>query len=347
MTKLILPVLAAAMLIGMSPPAEAQNFDSVKRREKNSISGKIVSISPVQVVIEKNSVEEEVPVNEVLYVTFAGEPSDLSFGRLNALNGRYEDALETLGKVDMAEVTSDVIKQDIEFYKALAASKLALGGAGSIPEAGKQMYAFAAGPAGVKSYHYLEASEVLGDLFVALGRYPQAQEYYDKLSKVSWPDYKIRSGVLVGRALQAQNKHAEAIQRFDQVLAINATTPEANMQKLAATLGKAVSMAAGGDPATAQTMVLDVIRQADPENAELHARAYNALGNTYLKDGKSKEALLAFLHTDVLYNSFPEAHAEALAHLSKLWNQVGNADRARQAATLLKERYPGSTWASN
>jgi len=343
MYKRIVPALCMALLVGLTHAAEAQQFDSV-RRASGSTNGRITSISPIQVVLERSGVSEEIPVNEVQYLTFAGEPRELTLGRLNAFNGRYEDALEALGKVDAASIEREAIKQDLEFYKAFCVSKLALGGSGSIPDAGKQMYAFET--AGRNSYHYLEACEILGDLFVALGRYPQAETYYDKLSKVEWPDFKMRSGVLVGRALQAQNKHAEAITRFDQVLQLNVTTPEANKQKLAATLGKAVSIAAGGKTAEALKMVEEVIKQADPENTELHARAYNALGNCYLKDGKTKEALLAFLHTDVLYNSFPEAHAEALAQLSKLWDKVGQADRGRQAATLLKDRYPGSNWAN-
>ncbi len=348
MSRFARPAMALALLLAATSWAQAQSFDSVKRSPEagGSVSGKVTKVGALEVTVNKNGIDEQVPVNTIEYIQFAGEPSDLSFGRISARNGRYEDALETLSKINTAELSNDVLRGDVDFYKALCAAKLALAGAGSVPDAGKQMYSFEQ-KYGTGSYHYLEASEILGDLFVALGRYDQAEKYYDRLSKPSWPDYKVRSGVLVGRALQAQGKHAEAIARFDQVLQINAPTPEAEKQKLAATLGKAVSIASSdnGNVDQALKMVLDVIKQADPENAILHGRAYNALGNCYLKAGKSKDALLAFLHTDVLYNSNPEAHAEALAHLSKLWDQAGQADRGRQAASLLKSRYPGSTWA--
>lgn len=343
MQRYILPLLAMGLLAAAARPARAQAaFDGVKRAE-GTIRGEITGISPLTVVIEKQGVEEKVPVNEVLSLTFTGEPSELAFGRIAALNGRYEDAVETLGKIDLSKVERPPVKQDIEFYKALAAAKLALGGNGSIQEAGKLMVAFES--QNKTSYHYLEASEIIGDLLVALGNYAGAENYYNRLAKAPWPEYKMRAGVLVGRALQAQDKHAEAIARFDQVLALDGMTPQANMQKLAATLGKAVSLAAGGKVPEALKMVQSVIRDASPENVELQARAYNALGNCYLKADKTKDALLAFLHTDVLYNSFPEAHAEALARLSKLWNKVGNAARGRDAAALLHERYPASVWA--
>jgi TolA-binding protein len=92
-------------------------------------------------------------------------------------------------------------------------------------------------------------------------------------------------------------------------------------------------------------MLQDVIAKADPEEAELHALAYNALGHCYLKSDQTKDALLAFLHVDVIYNSSPEAHAEALFHLDRLWKAVGKEDRARQSRDLLKQRYPNSRWA--
>ena len=93
-------------------------------------------------------------------------------------------------------------------------------------------------------------------------------------------------------------------------------------------------------------LVEQVIADAAPEEAELHARAYNALGACYQKKpDAAKDALLAYLHVDVLYNTLPEEHAEALFHLANLWDKVGNAEEARRARANLTERYPGSVWA--
>ena len=89
----------------------------------------------------------------------------------------------------------------------------------------------------------------------------------------------------------------------------------------------------------------EVIPDADPEQKELQARAYNALGNCYEKARKTKDALLAFLHVDVLYSTVPEAHAEALSHLVPLWKAVGQEARAREAKQTLQEKYANSKWA--
>ena len=88
-------------------------------------------------------------------------------------------------------------------------------------------------------------------------------------------------------------------------------------------------------------MILDT----DPEQKELQARAYNALGDSYQRAGRTKDALLAFLHVDVLYSTVPDAHAEALSHLATLWDAVGQADAARQARQTLNEQYRDSRWA--
>ena len=78
----------------------------------------------------------------------------------------------------------------------------------------------------------------------------------------------------------------------------------------------------------------------------LFARAYNALGRCYMKQNKPKDAVLALLHTDVLFYADADAHAEALYYLSKLWSDINKSDRAVAARSTLRERYAGSIWAT-
>ena len=90
-------------------------------------------------------------------------------------------------------------------------------------------------------------------------------------------------------------------------------------------------------------MVEQVILDADPEQKELHARAYNALGNCYQRAGQTTDALLAYLHVDVLYSSVPDAHAEALANLVPLWQSIGQDARRRGATMSKKSTTPGAS----
>ena len=89
----------------------------------------------------------------------------------------------------------------------------------------------------------------------------------------------------------------------------------------------------------------EILAKADPEDVELHARAYNTKGTALRKTGRTKEALLAFLHVDVLYFAVPEAHAEALANLAELWNELNRTERAMRARDLLESQYANSPWA--
>ncbi|MFI4876357.1 MAG: tol-pal system YbgF family protein, partial [Blastopirellula sp. JB062] len=117
-------------------------------------------------------------------------------------------------------------------------------------------------------------------------------------------------------------------------------------QKDFATVGKAICLAEQGKPADGVKLIQPVLERANPKDADLFSAAYNALGRCYLKEGKPKDALLAFLHTDILFYGNPEMHAEALYYMSKLWKEVNDPDKGVAAYELLRSRYAGSRWAS-
>ena len=323
--------------------ADGRAADTV-RRTSGTVLGRVEKMTPVEVTVkEQSSMVTTIPVNEIITIYFDGEPASLKTARSNLLRGAYEDALTALNAVKADEANRDVIQQDIAFYKALCAARLALGGTGTVKDAGGQMIAFAKANSG--SYHYLEACEIIGDLLVAIGAYAPAEEYYGRLAKAPWPEYKMRAGVAVGRAQLAQNKTAEAMKSFQEVIDTEASGDSANSQRLAATLGKASCLAATQKYDEAVKMVEEILAKADPEDVALHARAYNTLGGALLKAGRNKEALMAYLHVDVLYFTIPEAHAEALANLAKLWDAEHKTERAVRARAILQEQYGNSPWA--
>jgi tetratricopeptide (TPR) repeat protein len=337
-------IIAVMAVASFAATARADTVADRVRTARGSEAGEVTGMTPLQVTLDKGTLgSRTVPVNEIKSIVFDGEPPALTQARVNARNGGYENALESLGRIDLASVSRDLVRQDVEYYKAYCAAQLALGGSGQILDAGRQLNTF------VRSYpnnfHYLEAAEVMGDLLMVSGKYASAQKQYEELAKAPWPDYQMRAAVLVARTLQAQNKHADAIVEFDKVLQMPGQDDDVRGQKLSATLGKAVSLAETDHVDEAVGMIEAVIRDADPEQKELLARAYNALGNCYERAGKTKDALLAFLHVDLLYNTVPDAHAEALSHLVPLWQEVGQDKSARDARQTLNERYGGSRWA--
>jgi tetratricopeptide (TPR) repeat protein len=333
--------LTAVLCLSTTP---AWAIDSIKT-SKALVSGNLQEIGKYVVKIKRTGDrEEEIQVNEIEYIRYDGEPAQLNLIRGAVNGGRYKDALEGLDKLKDENLKVD-IKQEIEFFRAVSSSRLALAGEGSVNDAGKLMNTFVSG--NPTSWHYLEACEVLGDLLVAINNFPLAQQRYGELEQAPWVDVKMRGGVLKGRALQGEGKFDEAAAAFDKALALaeGSSGELIDAQKQAATIGKAVSLAQTGKSAEATKLLEDVIAKADPEQSELHALAYNALGGCYRKAGNSKAALLAYLHVDVLYNNYANAHAEALSNLSQLWKEVGNADRALESEQVLTERYPSSKWA--
>jgi tetratricopeptide (TPR) repeat protein len=309
-----------------------------------SESGEVVSMTPTEVTVAKNGAEKEnIAVNQIKSIIFDGEPTELTQARVNAANGGYVDALEKLNEIEVNKIDRDFIEQEVQFLKAYCAAQLVLSGTGEIAEAGRDLNTFVR--AHPENYHYLAAVEAMGDLLMAAEKFDAAQKQYAELAKTPWPEYKLRAAVAVGRTLQAQGKHPEAIQEFDTVLSAAGDTSVIKNEQLAASLGKAISMAETGKLDEAVSMIEKLIQDADPEEKKLHARAYNALGSCYERANKTKDALLAYLHVDVLYNSEPEEHAEALAHLAPLWQAIGQEANAREARATLEQRYAGSRWA--
>lgn len=328
----------------LSSPMMAAEFTDRIRTAGGAEAGEITATSPVEISLDKGTAGKvQIPVNRIRSVVLDKEPSELTQARLNARNGGYSTALERLERVDRSKVQREIVKEDIAFYEAYCGAQLALSGNGDVTEAGRKLNEFVR--RNPKSFHYLEAVETMGDLLMAADKFAAAQRQYAELAKTPWPDYKLRAGVLLGRTLAAQAKHDQAIRQFDDVLASREDDAAAKEQKLSATLGKAVSLAETNQLDNAVALVEQMIADTDPEQKELQARAYNALGDSYQRAGRTKDALLAYLHVDVLYSTVPDAHAEALSHLATLWNKVGQAERARAARQTLEQQYRGSRWA--
>ncbi len=336
-------IAAVGLCLAIATPCWAH--DTIKKTS-GTVSGKIKSMSPASVTIEKaggGRLREDVPVNIIETIYFDQEPAQMRTIRAYIRDGQYEDALESLDGLKLDEIDRDVILQDIEFYKALCKTKLALGGTGQVLDAAKVMGAFRKKNSG--NYHYLEATELMGNLALTLGRYSEAEELYTILGRAPWPDYKMRAAVAMGYSRLAQNKPAEARKAFNFALSISATDALARKQQLAAKLGIARCDAAAGQHDKAVAAVLDILSRADPENVELQAKAYNTLGTAYRKAGKTKDALWAFLHVDILYFGDQESHAEALWNLESLWKALHKPDRALRARRILDTRYKNSRWA--
>ena len=341
-------ILAAAWLLLTAASGRAVESVETTAKEKPIVRGRIVGITPQQVEVElanSGGATRQIAVNEIKKVMFEDEPRGLFDARASIANGDYGQALERLEKLTAADIGKrETVNTEVEYFKAYCAAELALSGNGDITEAGGRMLAFV--KAHDTSYHYLQACELVGNLLVAKGAYSQAEPYYRKLAEAPWPDYKMRAGIAVGRALLAQGKAAAAAKAFDEVIANDAAGDLADAQRLMAKVGKARAMASGTQVDAAIGALQKIIDEAPEGDEELHAQAFNALGTALRKARKPQEALLAFLHVDLLYNSNPEAHAEALANLEQLFVELHKPEHAKRIRATLDERYKNSRWAT-
>jgi tetratricopeptide (TPR) repeat protein len=306
--------------------------------------GQIVSVSSagINMKLQRTEVPMEIPANEITRVVFENSPDGLLSAQKAILDGEYEKALEALKK-ESTEDKRPEVADEIIFCRAYCTAQMALAGGADTLDAAKQLVSFIKGSP--NSFHYLKACEVMGDICVSAGKFSAAQEYYGKLSQAPWPDYKIRAQVALGRAFLAQNKAAEAEKAFDEALNNDAPGELSEMQRTSARIGKARCMILAGKTEPALRSLTEILDKMDEKNEEVCAMAYNALGTAYRKDGKPALAIRAFLKVHLMYNTLPDAHAEAVANLEQLFTETHKPVHAREMREILGDRYKNSRWA--
>ncbi|HEX5105662.1 MAG TPA: tetratricopeptide repeat protein [Pirellulaceae bacterium] len=334
----------SALLFALSGGFDAAfgQFDQVYQRQGVPSKGNISAMSKDEVTLDMSGVARNFAVNEIARITYADEPNELNNARNAVLQQNWGQAEIELKKLDGQSFARDLIRQDVEYYKALCMAKKAMTEGGDKNAAATAMLNYV--KLAPNNYHFYAAAEVLGDLAVSSGAFDKAATYYKPIAGAPWPDYQMRAGNAVGRALLAQKSFPEAQKQFDDVLAIDLSTPEAAREKLFANVGKAQCLAETGQAEAGIALLQDIISKNDPADQVLFARTYNALGRCYLKTNKPKDARDAYLFTEMLFTADSDAHAEALYHLSKLWTDLNKSDRAVAARNTLRERYSGSIW---
>jgi len=308
----------------------------VVQQAGRGVSGRITQMTKTEVVIETTSGAQTIPVNQIQSIAWDGEPATLKNIRMAMQVSQYEDVISALDRIKIDSVTRPEIRQDIEFYRAAATAYLALRGTGSIDDAGKLVANFTINYP--DNYHYWEATRLVADLLVAKGAVDKAVEYYAPLTQAPWPEFKAQAGTAVGWAYLTAGKVDEAEKAFDGVIALQISGDDS--PKVLATVGKARCLVQKGQTDQAIPLIQEILKRPDlTENAEVMGRAYVALGLAYRKAGDAKRAIMAFLHTDLIYFRHSGSHIEALQNLIELWPQAGHPERAAEAADILKKQY--------
>ena len=338
--KYLVPVAIALVAINHS---SAWSQDKLYPITGNMVTGKVVERTKDKVVIESKGNNQSFDSIAIGRLVFDGEPPQLSRAKDNVLQGQIDQAIEEFKKIDDKSLKSDEIKQDYSFFKGYLAAINALRGKGDAATASKLLLTWAGEKENRSSHLFYMASEKLGELAVVSGA-PDAERYFGVLAAAPFPELKVKGNYLSGKAMLNGKKPAEAKAKFAAAMQAQVVDPVSIRFKKLASLGLIRCDAAEGKAAQAIESLEKMVDDGDSTDSELFSELFNAMGSILQTGGKNEEAILSFLKTDLLYASEPDAHAEALFHLSQLWPLIGENQRAAEAKSRLSKLYPTSPW---
>lgn len=335
---LILILLACFQLLS---PAYLEAADTVYQyNSKSPQLGDVTGYTKTELSLKRGATAVKIPANEVQRVRWNGEPPQLNIARNQETNGNYAAALEQYKKAMAGG--SENLKKDLQFMTARATAKSAKSDAAALDNAIKMLDTF------VKSngdhYRYYPAMKLLGEAYMAKKDYPAANKAFGTLERSPWKDYQMDAKNLKARVLLAQGNVSGALSAFTAISKMDAKSPAELASKNSAQLGSALCLSKEGKQKEAIKILDEIIKKSNPQQSALLAETYLRKGDCYRELGESKEALIAYLHIDVLFPMEPAVHAEALYRLSTLWGKIQKPERGVEARAVLQQQYPNSEW---
>jgi tetratricopeptide (TPR) repeat protein len=310
---------------------------SFKQAIGGRVRGTVESESPSEVVVQLGAITTNVPTDQILSIRYEGQSATFPLAEARETSGQLAEAAELYKKAGSESANKPLALQAALFHEAAALSDLALVEPDRVKEAKDKLTKFAAAyPSG---RHILAARECLARLQLHTGDFAGAQATIAEMSRL--PKSTERAAVLRTKVLAKQGKHDQAIGELDKLIA---ASPKGSARRRAALLAKAESLAGQKHFKEAETLLQEVIQGNPPEDAAAQAPAYNTLGDCLRAANRPKDALLAYLHNDLLYSKDKEEHPRALHNIVELFRQLKQDGRADEFAQRLKLEYPHSAW---
>lgn len=332
-------LLAAAIVFATTSISQA--VDIIKRKDAAArLGGKISKVTKTAVTIEVSGKPETVPVNEIEKITWDGQPPLLDGHKDAEAAGRYANALAGYEKIRKMGTLSERVKADLEYFITRVKAKQSFGDSSKQPAAIAALESFQT--KNPDSHHYYEAQGLLADLYLATKSFDKAKTALAELKKAPWKDVQIGAQNSEARVLLAQGNAAKALAAYNSVIASSTGDTSMRAMRNQATLGKAACLKETSKYNESLKVLKDVIASAQLGESAVLAEAYLLRGDNYLALGKNKDALIAYLHVDVLFARESKFHPQALKQLAGLWAKVGHPARAKKAARDLETLYGSS-----
>lgn len=341
---LIVPSLVLALC---SAGERGWSAETITRKREKPLSGEVVGVSKTEVQVKVKTPKEDtiaVSANDIASIAWTGESADCNVARSDENGGRYQKAIDGYQKaLQSSKSPSAFLKADLEFGIARASAKMALTDPARLDDAVKKLEDFRKSHG--DHYRFYDAVNFLGQLYAAQKDFVKARVAFDTLGKAPWKDYQMMAKNAAGRLALAENKLDEAAAEYESVVTMQPDGAAEESLRQEAVLGKARVLIVQKKFDDALKLLDEVIAKAPAADARVNAEAFLRQGDCLREQGNDKDALLAYLHVDVLFSSEKALHAEALYRLASLWDKVGNKGRAEEARDRLKSDYENSDWA--
>jgi TolA-binding protein len=340
---IVIPIVVSGVLaLAWSGVVKADDVSLIpgtvfKQAIGGKVKGQVQSESPSEVVVVLGATTTNVPVDQIASIRYDGQSATYTLAEAREANGQLAEAADLFKKAAAEAAGKPFPLQAALFREAEVLTDLALIEPDRSKEAKDRLTRF------VQAYpngrHIAAARGCLARLQLNAGDFKGAEATIAELAKI--PKAGERAAVLKTKILARQGKHAEAIAELDRLIA---SYPKGSERQRDAMLAKAESLAGAKQFKEAETLVRQVIQANPPEDAAAQAPAYNTLGDCLRAADRTKEALIAYLHTDLLYSKDKEEHPRALHQIAALFRKLNQDGRADEFAKKLKDEYPRSPW---
>ncbi len=310
---------------------------AIKQAIGGKVRGQILSESSAEVVVQVGGANVPVPVEQIASVRYDGQPASMALAESRESGGQLAEAIGLYQKAAADSANRPLLLRALQFREAEVLAELALTEPKYADEATEKLQKFAS--AYPNSRQIGDVRSALARTFLKKGDFAAADREIAELAKL--PGASDRAAVLRTSVLAGQGKHDEALRELDQLIA---RLPKNSPGQRNAQFAKAQSLASMKKFDEAEALLREVIQANPPENATVQAPAYNTLGDCLREANRPKDALLAYLHTDLLYSKNKEEHPRALYQISQLFRKLKQDGRADEVFQRLKQEYPKSPW---
>lgn len=270
---------------------------------------------------------------------FAAEQESLQPGKEAKRKANIAEAIkkyqESIGKVN-----EPAAKRHAEFKIAALTARQALEDEAPVEPALDLLQKYKAKHP--DSWQIGSALQTLARLQVQSKDFAAAAATLDELAKANVPeDLKQEAQLQMIQVNLKAGKTAEAEQMLNSVLKV---LPKDSKHAARARVVQAEMLMAAKKTEEAVKLLRQVVKETD--SRDLKALAYNALGESLYNRDDLKAARWEFLWVDVVYNQDKGEHAKALYYLSRIFDRLGDPEKAQECRELLlsERAFAGTEW---